>query len=93
MNRRTFLRAGGIITLAPLVVDPLELLDMLRPRRLYVPGFHTVTIDPRDMLPSPRLYRLPLDVAYGLVAVEVAREAQHAHMRQMLAQWYPPHRS
>lgn len=38
MNRRSFLRASGIITLAPLVVDPAELLDMLAPRRLYVPG-------------------------------------------------------
>lgn len=38
MNRRRFLRASGIITLAPLIVDPLELADMLAPRRLYVPG-------------------------------------------------------
>lgn len=37
MNRRDFLRVGALLGAAT-VVDPLELADMLAPRRLYVPG-------------------------------------------------------
>jgi hypothetical protein len=38
IDRRAFFRRTGLVLGAALVLDPLELIERLAPRRLYVPG-------------------------------------------------------